>query len=186
MIMMESPSLAINSHDVPGPNYRMWETVNAAAGLTVAGLIGHIVHAHNLAVELERKGLANVVINCHGLDKGGALYIGGENHPPLDRSNVGQLAALKGAIPGTLWLVACQAANGPAGKQLCQLMATTIGCQVVAGEDDQDVGIWGSFRIIQGGGRGQIDEYEGTVWAFTVVGGPRRINPHRDILTIKE
>ena len=184
MIMLKSPSLAINSSDVPGPNYRMWETVNAMPGMTTASLLEQIIRVNRLALEFERTQLLNVVINCHGGD--GKLYIGGLKSAPMDMSNIGVFASLKPRNIGTLWLVACNAARGSAGKQFCQTLATVSGTQVVASDATQDVGIWGSFRIIQGGGRGQIDEYEGTVFSFTLGAGMGAIDPHAAIFTILE
>lgn len=184
MIMMKSPSLAINSCDVPGPKYRMWETVNARQGMTPAGLVNEIVRVNRLALEHEQTQLLNVVINCHGSD--GHLYIGGAKSPTLNISNVGVFSLLKTRNIGTIWIVACQVAGGAAGKQFCQTLSIASGAQVVASGVSQNVGVWGSFRIIQGGGRGQIDEYEGTVYSFTPAAGMGKINPHNDIFTILE
>lgn len=182
MIKMKSPSLAINSCDVPGPNYRMWETVNAKEGMTPAMLLNEIVRVNRLALEHEQTQLLNIVINCHGSP--GRLYIGGGKSAPLDVGNVGIFSVLKPRNIGTIWLVACNAAQGSAGKQFCQTLATICGTQVIASDATQDVGVWGAFRIIQGGGRGQIDEYEGTVYSFTPAAGMGIINPNNDVFTV--
>jgi hypothetical protein len=152
--------------------------------MTTPSLLENIVRVNRLALEFKRTQLLNVVINCHGEE--GKLYIGGEKYPAMDMSNVGVFALLKPRNIGTLWLVACHAAGGNAGKQLCQTLATVSGTQVVASDATQKVGLWGSFRIMQGGGRGQIDEYEGTVFSFTRGGGMGEIDPHADIFTILE
>jgi hypothetical protein len=192
MIKMKNPSLAVNSNDVPGPDYRMWETVDADRGMTADDLVGEIVRVNRLALEYYRTPLQNIVINCHGLDGGGGLAIGGQGKELLTVRNASAFSVLKGKNLGTIWLVACQAARNSAGKTLCQAIASASGSQVVAGEDDQEVGRWGAFRIRNsgfagfGGGRGLIDEYEGKVFSFTPAGGAREIDPHDDIYTILE
>lgn len=183
MIMLKSPSLAVNSHDVPGPNYRMWETINAPHGMTPVSLVNEIIRVNRLALEYEQSQLLNVVINCHG--GSGRLYIGGDTFVPLDINTVGIFSLLKSRNIGTLWLVACRAALGGEGRNFCQNLAINSGCQVVASDVNQSVGSWGSIRIVSGG-RGQIDEYEGTVFSFTPVGGVSVINPHNDIFTTLE
>ncbi len=191
MLMLKSPSLAINSHDVPGPNYRMWETVDAPPAMNAADVVHEIIRVNRLALEYERTQLLNVVINCHGADGGGALYVGGcssdsEKAARINIGNVNVFSLLDRRNIGTIWLVACQAAAGNLGKQLCQQLAMVSKCQVIASDDDQSVGVWGTIRILQGGGRGQIDEFEGSVFSFTPVGGMREIDPHEAIYTILE
>jgi hypothetical protein len=188
MIMLQSPSLAINSCDAPWPRYRMWETVNGDEGMTPDAVVREIIRVNRLALEYEQSPLANVVINCHGAEGGGALYTGGVDDlaARINISRVNEFALLKKRNIGTIWLVACQAAQGNLGMQLCQALSVASGSQVVAGDEDQDTGVWGAFRIIQGGGRGQIDEFEGTVYSFLPNGTSRKIDPHEDIFTIKE
>jgi hypothetical protein len=190
MLMLQSPSLVINSHDVPWPRYRMWETVDARPGMNTEGAVMEIIRVNRLALEYERSPLRNVVINCHGADDGGALYIGGEDEEywpsRINDDRVQPFSLLKTRNIGTIWLVACKAAYRYPGKKLCQAIATLSGCLVVAADEDQDVGFWGGFRIIQGGGRGQIDEFEGNVYSFAPNGQMRQIDPHADIYTILE
>lgn len=185
MIKMQDPSLAINSHDVPGPNYKMWRTLNSPKGMTAEEAVHFIIRVNRLALEFEGTQVQNVVINCHGLDGGGRLYVGGLGYIGIDIDTVGSFSLLKGRNLGTIWLVACQAAAGADGKQLCQALATNSGCQVVASDDDQDTGIWGSFRIVTAAD-GLIDEFEGTVFSFAPMGGIRAIDPHEAIYTILE
>jgi hypothetical protein len=188
MLMMESPSIVFNAHDAPGPIYRMWKTVNAPKGYTAHQCVQAIVAANSEAVNVMGAPLKNIIVNCHGADGGGALYIGGAE----DRSNrinadsVGAFTALKSLNLGTIWLVACEAATGPLGKALCQSMTTFSGCQVVAADENQSTGVWGSWRLITTARHNQIDEFEGAVFSFTVRGGMRKIDPHDAIYTIME
>jgi hypothetical protein len=191
MIMMQHPSLVINSHDVPWPTYKMWRTINAPVGITAAVAVQHIVDANRMALAATGKSLQNIVINCHGANEGGALYIGGEENDRrrgggIRLSTVIAFSVLKPLNVGTIWLVACQAAIAPLGKQLCQGLATTAGAQVVAADEDQEVGIWGGWRILTSVRDGIIDEFEGTVYSFTVRRAPTMIDPHEAIFTIME
>lgn len=182
MIRMESPSFAFNSVDVPGPDYRMWQTFSGALGFTAAELSNKINEVNRVAWEREGTQLRNIIINCHGAD--GGLAIGGKGQRHLDLTNLGVFFWMKGKNLGTIWLVACQAANGGESKQFCRTLAMTTGCQVVASDEDQDTGVWGSIRLVTS--LNNIDEFEGTVFGFTANGGLRVINPHDDIYTILE
>src|SRR5271165_790021 len=128
MLMLKSPSLVINSHDVPGPDYRMWETVSAPPGMDSWGVVKEIIRVNRLALEHEGTQLLNIVINCHGLDGGGALFVGGsdgddEKRTAIRIETVNNFSLLKQRNLGTIWLVACQAARGNMGRQLCQQLA---------------------------------------------------------------
>jgi len=185
VIMMQQPALAINSDDVPGPKYIMWQTKSAPRGVEAGWTVSQILASNREALYYHRSQLLNVVINCHGSD--GSLAIGGRGAGGghINSSNVGAFVSLKGLNIGTMWLVACEAAKGPAGKAFCQTLSTLSGCQVVAADEEQDVGFWGGYRLLAGL-HGQIDEFEGTVYRFTVVGGMQAIDPHKDIYTIKD
>ncbi len=147
MIIMNSPSLAFNSHDVPGPEYGMDTTIRGTSGSTTAQLVALILGAQAGAVGNGFRSLSNLVINCHGIDGGGGLVIG-ERVADLNNNNVALLSALKPLSIGCIWLVACQAANGPMGKRLCQAISHYANAQVVASDEDQRTGIWGSWRLV--------------------------------------
>jgi len=188
MILMEDPSFAFNSVDVPRPKYTMWISKYGFGGMTVLDLVSQIDGANRSAWEQKQSNLLNIVINCHGLDGGGKLSIGGKGQPGLDITNVHLFSILKSSrhATGTIWLVACQAAQGSAGKALCSGLAMGSGYQVVAAEPDQDVGVWGAYRLVAQWFSNQIDEFEGTVYGFYSRGGWRIIDPHSDIPTIKD
>lgn len=159
----------------------MWESMTGHEGMDAAMLVHKILQANTLAWDIERKALRNIVINSHGLEGGGRISIGGEGRIGIDLDRSHEFLRLKRKNMGTIWLVACQAAAGPAGKRLCQAIATNSGCQVVASDEDQDTGVWGTVRLVTS--LYNIDEYEGTVYSFTPLGGMRMIDPHKDIFT---
>jgi hypothetical protein len=163
----------------------MWRTIDAAPGMTAQSMVGEILRANQIALDAQHSQLINIVINCHGMEGGGKLLIGGKGSPGIDIKTVGEFASLKNRNIGTIWLVACQAAAGVSGKMLCQVLATISGCQVVAADTDQDVGVWGGYRIIAGSA-GIIDEFEGTVYSFTPKGLWNVIDPHTDVFTTLE
>src|SRR6266567_640731 len=116
MIKMESPSFAFNSVDVPSPKYRMWESMTGNKGMTAAMLVDKILEVNRLAWENEQSPLKNIIINSHGLDGGGRIFIGGDGEIGIAMYSVGAFLRLKGKRLGTIWLVACQAAAGARGK----------------------------------------------------------------------
>ncbi|HEY2866316.1 MAG TPA: hypothetical protein VGJ02_04435 [Pyrinomonadaceae bacterium] len=187
MIRMESPSFAFNSVDVPGPVYHFWHTLEGASGYSTPQLVDKIISINRMAIEMKGSPLRNIVINSHGWDGGGGISIGGSGNweASIRPGSVGAFSQLKGLNLGTIWLVACQAARGADGKALCQAIARNSGSQVVAADDDQDVGIWEGWRVLTSL-YDNIDEFEGTVYSFTPVGGIRMIDPHADIYTIME
>lgn len=86
---------------------------------------------------------------------------------------------------GPIWLVACQAARGAAGISFCQKLAVAAGTVVIAGEDDQELGLYQTYRYYAGLS-GQIDDYEGIVYLFypnnTYIKG---IDPEEALWTVK-
>jgi len=184
MIMMKSPCFAFNSCDVPGINYRMRYTVNGRPGVTPAELVSRILGADQQARKLDGSQLMNVVINCHGNHLGG-LAIGGIGNQHLDTSNLVSFIQLCGRNIGTIWLIACGAAQGSAGITFCQTLARISGCLVIASDADQDVGVWDTYRLAVGLPN-QIDEFEGKVYSFTPRGPVTSIDPHNDVFTTLE
>lgn len=183
MIMMEQPSFCINSHDVPGPHYSMWQTVEAPEGTTAYQTAAQIAAMNNAALASEGSPLRNIIINCHG--SSGRLLIGGQGKDAIDIDDVGCFQLLKSLNVGTIWLVACQAAKGETGQKFCQALATFAGTQVIASDEFQEVTAWQTY-LYYTGLSGQIDDFEGTVYSFTPTGGMRAgIDPEDVVWTIK-
>jgi Domain of unknown function (DUF4347) len=182
MIRMIEPSLGINTHDVPGPLYKMWQTVSADQGANVAALVEYISEAQRVSLENFGYRLRNIVINSHG--DPGALYLGGLGNTPIRKGDLSALAPLKRSTAGsgTIWVVACEIAAGSGGKDFCQSLAITTGYQVVAGTVDQEVGFWDGYKMLYI--KNAIDEFEGDVFGFYASGSYRQIDPHEDVFTI--
>lgn len=181
MIKLKAPSFAFNSVDVPSPHYRMWENTFGHRGFSTAQLVQRILVVNTLARDILRERLLNIVINAHGWEGGGGISIGGQRSESIYLDTVHEFHRLKPKNLGTIWLVACEAAAGSEGKRLCQTLATVSGCLVVAADADQDTGIWGSWRLVTS--LNNIDEFEGTVYAFMPKGGMKIIDPHADVFT---
>jgi hypothetical protein len=164
MIMLEQPSLCLNSHDVPGPHYKMSRTVSMPRGINPTRVMAEIIGSQAAAIAQGSR-LANIVINCHGYTGGNGLAIGGKGQPGLTFNNLNLLATLSGQNIAPIWLVACQAARPPAGIAFCQTLANTAQTVVIAGEDNQRLTAWQTYRYYFGLS-GQIDDYEGTVYIF--------------------
>ncbi len=180
MIKLDQPSLAINTFNVPGPEYRMDQTVKLTkyADATV------VVHQIQLAITNSPQSyLKNVVINSHGGP--GYLYVGetkvkhvdaaGQRHQfpkclfkPKDRfykgigvEDVGLFGLVKGCI-GTIWLIGCQVAGESiyrTGRTFCPQLAMTVGCNVLAANVYQSVNRPHLPKNC-------IDDYEGTAYMW--------------------
>ena len=181
MIRMIEPALVINTHDVPWPPYKMWQTVSADLGANVASLVEYISEAQRVSLENFGYRLRNIVINSHGGP--GALYLGGLDNAAIHKGDLPALAPLKRpTYGGTIWIVACKIAAGPAGKDFCQSLAMTMGYQVVAGTVDQYVSVGDGYKMLYI--KNTIDEFEGDVFGFYASGAYRQIDPHEDVYTI--
>lgn len=167
MIMMRQPSVSLNSHDVPGPAYSMWRTLGLPER-TSPGQVAHYIRSVcGAAVTEEGTGLYNVIINCHG--GSGLLLTGGKGNQSINSATLGVFGSLKGLRIGTIWLVACEAAKGSDGIAFCSMLAKVTSCLVIASDEEQEVGAYGTYRLVAGR-RGQIDDYEGSVYAFYPAG----------------
>jgi len=183
-IMMEQPSLSLNSDDVPGPHYSMWKTVSMQEGITPTEVVGIIANTQATLKSMKRS-LANVIINCHGYEGGLGLSTGGHGKAGFTIDNVGEFGTLKGMNVGPIWLVACQAARGASGIAFCQRLAVVSGSAVVAGEDNQELGLYQTYRYYVGLS-GQIDDYEGIVYLFYPNNTYRKdIDPEEALWTVK-
>jgi len=177
MIKLEQPSLAINTFDVPGPEYRMEQTVKLDKYASSIVVLSEIQAA---ATRSGQSYLKNVVINCHGSN--GYLYIGevkskvpganGDVREEFDREGIGEenlglFSLLKGRI-GTIWITGCQVSGGSgivtrSGHTFCPKLAVVAGCNVVAANVYQ---IINPLRPVP---RNCIHEYDGTasIWDAT-------------------
>ena len=206
MIDLKTPSLVMNSHDVPGPDYTGTYTWEVPEGAPLNDVIAMIYGSYLRAANEEKTYLRNVVINCHGWDGGGGLSIGGKGKTAITVSTASAFEFLKkrDVQIGTLWLVACQAAFGTSGKALCKALAKACNCTVVAGDDDQEVeasysvpyygipivGAIGGLAGVVGGTllqrkiyKSTIDEFEGNVFRWDAAGNQSSCDPHEDIAT---
>ena len=135
MIRLEQPSLCLNSHDVPGPNYKMWRTEVIPEGTPPQAVVSRIVAADAVAKAAGRHGLRNVVINCHGHP--GGISPSGSGKPGFDASNVAMFGILKKLNVGPIWLVACRAAQGADGQTFCSELAKAASTLVIASTQAQ-------------------------------------------------
>lgn len=162
MIKMTQPSLALHSYNVPGYEFKMWQSWKMPKTATVQNVINWINWGIDHSPELY---LHNVIINCHGGP--GRLRIG--ENCRLTINDVGLFAPLKakGSI-GRIWMVACEVAKDGVGKQFGSALALASGCHVIGSDKDQyvDFGFYCSFCP-----KDHIDDFEGTPFIFSPAGG---------------
>lgn len=144
------PHMVLNSHDVPLPDYRMWNSWKVAANITAAHMFLQI---KNIADNAPGKQLGCVVFNSHGSP--GKIWIGkgisGADHGHFDK--------IKGKVR-EIWIIACNVAYvGSASGGFCQLLADRTGAVVTSSTRTQ-------FVEESSLGYGEVDFYEGQTFIF--------------------
>jgi hypothetical protein len=153
------PHMALNSHNVPPPDYKMFNSWKVKASDTPAFMISQIVA---IAGGLPGKKWETVIFNSHGGP--GRILIG----TGITMTDIPLFAQLKGKAT-QIWIVACQVAGGAPGSggtpgsivgvQFCQAMADQSEAVVYASEKNQSV-------EEPSLGVGEIDFYEGKTYMF--------------------
>ena len=176
MIEIPQPSIALNSHDVPGTKYEMWETWNVPASASVDWIVSF---CSILATGAGEGGVKCLVINCHGdydkgtkksgkeklIETGGFGLLLGQG---ITLSNANLFSQLRGKVK-CIVLVACGAAyvtkkgmHGD-GELLCSEIAKASGAYVVAPKTLQ---IETYIKLP----KNHIDNFEGEILRFNPSG----------------
>jgi hypothetical protein len=154
MINIPQPAMALNAHNVPGPDYKMWNTWRVPANESVDHILDWTA---KVASACSGSRLKALVINCHGSPASLGLGAGiGWGELPL-------FTKLKGCVDD-IWIVACNIVSfgGPGdGNLFCGAMAKNAGANVYASDSSQTTGLWPTLPY------GAIDGYEGSVWKWT-------------------
>ncbi len=161
MFKLPQPSMALNSHDVPPPDYKMDNSYKVSADTAPEHMLGWTAKV----AEGLSGGLRCVVINSHGSP--GKLHIGTGITP----ASVNVFNLLNGKV-NTIFLVACEVASsgdgngcGPGlfdGNLFCGAIAKACGATVFCSTALQSTG---AYTVI-GLPAGHIDEYEGSVYRY--------------------
>ncbi|MBI1748670.1 MAG: hypothetical protein HYR55_19105 [Acidobacteria bacterium] len=165
MFNLPQPSMALNSHDVPPPDYQMYNTYKVSADTAPEHMLGWTAKVG----ENVRGGLRCVVFNSHGSP--GKLHIGTGITPPM--ANL--FKVLNGKV-NTIFIVACEVAQIGAtsfdGNLFCGAIAKASGATVFCSTALQSTG---GYAII-GLPFGQIDEYEGIVYRYKRDGSNKAVD----------
>ncbi|MGB8473841.1 MAG: hypothetical protein WCE61_07140 [Candidatus Acidiferrum sp.] len=166
MLHIPQPSMALNSHNVPPPDYRMWNTRKVAAHTDISGLM---LNVRSVAGAAQGGMLRCLVINSHGSPGGLDLGKGiGRGETPL-------FTVLKGKVH-TIIIVACEVARiGSAtcstvspscrwndGNLFCGEIARNTGAYVFASTALQSPYLY----YIIGLPVNYVDDYEGTIYRY--------------------
>jgi hypothetical protein len=151
MITLKQPSMALNAENVPGPDYKMWNTMRVS--MTAAPVD---VLAWTAKVARGPGKLNALVINCHGSPA--SLKLGtGIRWPQVP------LFSLLFGLVDDIYLVACKVVSfgGPKdGNLFCGAIAKTAKANVYASNTSQTTGLWPTIPY------GKIDGFEGKVWKW--------------------
>jgi len=165
MITIPQPALALNSSDFEvRDHYRMDYNAVISRSLDIPSVAA--VVETNLASAGGR--LSALVINAHGMAGpdgialGTGLHLGtlGDFCTPAIREHI-----------RTIYCCSCEVANTGAGYEFCRALALQSGAIVIASFDPQIVGFsdreWSTAQVPED----QIDDFEGTTFAFHPDGG---------------
>ncbi|WP_137125188.1 hypothetical protein [Roseomonas sp. HF4] len=177
MITIPQPALALNSTEFPSEShYTMRHTHRVTRGTPVDAIVTLVAGA--LAASGGR--LEAVIINAHGMFAPDGVALGTRLH----LGNAHLWGRVAGAIR-RIWLCACQVADTQAGQDFCQALSAATGSEMIGALEEQ---------VARSGDRewafdpnhlrfarippGQIDEFEGVVYAWTAGAGRLDFNPH--------
>ncbi|MFN8178155.1 MAG: hypothetical protein U0167_09505 [bacterium] len=155
MIRIPQPAMAINANDVPGPNYKMWNTRFVTRKDDPRWIM---INVASVAKAAGGK-LKALVINCHG--SAGRLGLG----TGIARGNTDVFEEIKGLVDD-IYITACQVAfiSGPRtstdGNLFSGEIAKAAAANVYVSTASQDTGLWPSIPY------GYIDGFEGRVYKY--------------------
>jgi len=160
IIPVPFPHMALNSHDVPPPDYLMFNTWKVAQSDSVDHIVGWV---REVAVGMPGSQIATLIFNAHGSP--GKIHIGqGIGLNDLHKFQPWKTA--KGPLIKEIWIVACRVAGkgkfvsgGPDGESFCKDLALATGALVTAAVREQHTGM-NKIPI------GYIDEWEGEVRTY--------------------
>jgi hypothetical protein len=169
-ITIPQPSMALNSHDVPGAKYRMWNTWDVPANDNPGHILGWCASVASGATDGY---LRVLIINCHGWYSGsGRGATGGFGlslGTGIRRAHTGLFSVLRGKV-ANIWITACGTARittpGTSGdgdgNLFCQEIARAANTYVVAATTHQVGDLWL--------GQNEIDDFEGLVVRYNPSG----------------
>ena len=169
-IEITQPSMALNSDDVPGTHYRMWNTWEVASDKTADDILGWTATVADGATDGY---LRSVILNCHGFynntTRSGTGGFGLKMGTGIRRSDTSKFSRLRGKV-ATIWITACGAARittpGASGdgdgNLFCQEIARNSGAYVIAATTHQVGDLF--LRV------NRIDDFEGLVLRYNPQG----------------
>lgn len=164
MIKVPFPHMVLNSHNVPGEEYDMWNTWKVPKSTSVDHIVDWVA---TVAKGAPGGKLETLIFNAHG--KPGKISIG----QGITRNHVTKFSALSGLV-ARIWIVACRVAqiNGAGsitdGNYFCYRLAQESGAYVKASTAKQkgppDLLVTDFIPY------GYIDSWEGTVYRWNPKG----------------
>jgi len=164
MIGVPYPHMVLNSHNVPGIEYKMWNTWKVPKSTSVDHMVEWVA---KVARGAPGGCLSTLIFNSHG--KPGKISIG----QGITRNDVEKFAALKKeSLVDRIWIIACkvarikEAGSITDGNYFCYRLAQEAGAFVKAGSANQ------TPHYIFDVPYGYIDDWESTVYTWNPKGEP--------------
>jgi hypothetical protein len=129
------PHMVLNSHDVPPPDYEMWNSWKVGPNETADHMVEWI---REVAKGAQGKKLATLIFNAHGSP--GTIHVG----KGISSGDVMKFYGLNGFVT-EIWIVACRVAGDDSdvasltylGSDFCKDLAITSGATVTAATKNQ-------------------------------------------------
>jgi hypothetical protein len=157
MIKMPAITMALNGPDVL--EYKMWNTRLVASDVAARWLADNTAA---IAGSAPNGQLEALVFNCHGFVDAKGAFRGLDLGTGIKQSDLKHFSRLKNLVP-KIYIVACQAAAGQAGRRFCAELARQTRAFVYASDVNQHCGFSSAQAVLNGG---VIDDYEGQVFQF--------------------
>ena len=172
-IKLQQPSLALNSFNVPGYEYSMWQTWKMPKNATPRDVVNWILYACDHAPEMELK---HVILNTHGLD--GKIFIGRDNRGCASPLTITTLVFLCLAVQGHRNHLDHILPGGPDLHWQVFLRGNGQGRDVQCGGRGSIQRPWWTPFGVLFMPSGNIDDYEGNVYRWDCSGNMENFFPN--------
>lgn len=174
MIKVPFPHMALNAHNAPGVEYKMWNTWKVPKDTPIAEIVSWVA---TVARNAPGQKLETLIINAHG----NSAYVGIGAGIPMSKVGLFNVWKYEGLV-NRIWLVVCKVAliekagdEKKDGNWFCYRLAQESGAFVTASKNRQIGEI--DIPFIDDLPYGYIDNWEGTVYTW---------NPKGEIVSVWE
>ncbi|MEP6900956.1 MAG: hypothetical protein ABJA66_04350 [Actinomycetota bacterium] len=160
MIKIPHPAMTLNTAGFY--EYQMWNTRLVAPNVTPHWLINNVA---SVAANAPGGKLSALIFLCHGFVDEKGEFLGLHIGTGIHFKNLKEFSKLRNLVD-SIYITACQAANGKGGQRFCRELARQAQAIVYAGDSNQITTPLDIGRLKPG----VIDAFEGQVYRFGISG----------------